>query len=49
MANLLAEIRAGRLTEGLIAAVGETGAVLAQHFPPRPRDPNELSDDLVLI
>jgi putative membrane protein len=49
MANLLAEIRAGRLTEGLIAAVGETGAVLAEHFPPRPRDPNELSDDLVLI
>jgi putative membrane protein len=49
MTNLLIEIKAGRLAEGLIAAVAETGAVLAEHFPPRPRDQNELSDDLVLI
>ncbi len=49
MAKLIAEIKDGRLAEGLIAAIGETGAVLAQHFPPRPRDPNELSDDLVVI
>ncbi len=49
MRDLLAEIKAGRLADGLIAAVGHTGAVLAEHFPPRPRDANELSDDLVLI
>lgn len=49
MAALLAEIRKGRLAEGLVAAVGRVGAVLVEHFPPRRRDENELSDDLVIL
>ena len=32
---LLAEIREGRLAEGLVAAVDGVGEVLARHFPPR--------------
>jgi putative membrane protein len=49
MAKLIAEIRAGRLADGLTAAIADCGAVLAAHFPPAPRDVNELSDDLVLL
>jgi putative membrane protein len=49
MAALLAEIRQGRLADGLVAAVERVGAVLAEHFPPRRRDANELSDDLVIL
>lgn len=49
IAKLIAEIRAGRLADGLTAAIGDCGAVLAEHFPPVPRDRNELPDDLVLL
>jgi putative membrane protein len=49
MDALLAEVRAGRLAGGLIAAVEATGAVLAQHFPPRPEDRDELSNDVVVL
>jgi putative membrane protein len=49
MAALLAEIRNGQLADGLVAAVDRIGAVLAEHFPPRKRDANELSDDLVIL
>ncbi len=49
MDALLGEVRAGRLAEGLIGAIGKTGDVLAAHFPPRPDDRNELPDDLVLL
>ena len=38
IAALVGEIRTGRLGEGLVAAVGQVGAVLAAHFPPRPDD-----------
>jgi putative membrane protein len=49
MAALLSEVRAGRLAEGLIAAVRQSGAVLAEHFPPRPDDRNELGNDVVIL
>ncbi|HVZ14110.1 MAG TPA: TPM domain-containing protein [Bauldia sp.] len=49
MERLTSAIRAGRLADGLVAAIGETGAVLTQHFPPRSGDRNELPDDLVLL
>jgi putative membrane protein len=49
MAALLADIRAGRLAEGLTGAIERAGAVLAEHFPPRPRDRNELPNDLILL
>jgi len=49
MDRLIAEIRAGRLAEGLIAAIESTGAVLARYFPPRSNDRNELPNDLVVL
>jgi putative membrane protein len=49
MQRLTSAIRAGHLAEGLEAAIGQVGTVLAQHFPPQPRDRNELPDDLVLL
>jgi len=40
------DLRAGRFTEGLVAAVARVGDVLARHFPRRPGDvdENELPD-----
>jgi putative membrane protein len=49
MAQLLAEIKAGRLAKGLIVAIEGAGILLARHFPPRPMDRNELPNDLVLL
>jgi putative membrane protein len=49
MQRLTSAIRAGHLAEGLEAAIGQVGTVLAQHFPSQPRDRNELPDDLVLL
>ncbi len=46
---LVAEIRAGRLADGLVAAVGAVGVVLAAHFPPRTDDRNELANDVILL
>lgn len=34
---------------GFEAAIGLCGDVLAQHFPPRPANPNEVADRLVVI
>lgn len=39
--------RAGRLADGLIAAIHSTGELLAQHFPRRADDRNELPDRVV--
>jgi putative membrane protein len=47
--RLTAEIGAGRLAAGLIGAVEACGAALAQNFPPRPADQNELPDRVVEI
>ena len=49
MAAMLAEIRAGRIADGLIAAVDKVGAVLAQHFPRSGDDTNELPDRLIEV
>jgi len=43
---VLAHFRAQRPREGLLHAVGEVGTVLARHFPRRPDDVNELSDQV---
>jgi putative membrane protein len=49
MAQLIAEIRAGRLGDGLVAAIGATGEELARHFPPHPRNRDELPNELVIL
>jgi len=41
-------IRHGSLRDGLIAGIERCGAVLAEHFPARPGDRNELPDRLVI-
>jgi uncharacterized membrane protein len=43
-----AELRAGRMRAGIVAAVLEIGRVLGEHFPDRPDDVNELSDSVSL-
>lgn len=49
MAAMLAELKTGRLADGLIAAVERVGAVLAQHFPRADDDRNELPDRLIEV
>jgi putative membrane protein len=41
--------RAGQLVDGMLNAIRKAGALLAQHFPPSERNPNELSDRMVEI
>ena len=47
MATLVGEIRAGRPGAGLVGAIGQVGAVLAEHFPRADEDTNELPDRLI--
>ena len=49
MAALLAEVKAGRVADGMIAAVDRVGAVLAEHFPAGSENTNELPDRLIEI
>jgi uncharacterized membrane protein len=41
-------LRSGPLSAAIVAAVGEVGRVLAEHFPRRPDDTDELSDEVSL-
>jgi len=47
MAAMIAEVREGRLADGMIAAVGKVGAILAAHVPRADDDVNELPDRLI--
>ncbi|WAC23928.1 TPM domain-containing protein [Blastomonas sp. SL216] len=47
MADMIAELRAGRAGEGMAAAVRDVGKVLAEHFPKSDDNPNELPDRLI--
>jgi putative membrane protein len=47
MAALVAEVRAGRPGEGMVAAIGIVGDVLAEHFPRSSTDTNEIPDKLI--
>ena len=51
IAALVAAIKAGRPGDGFVAAIGQCGAVLAQHFPAAPGavNPDALPDKLVEI
>jgi uncharacterized membrane protein len=42
--RLQRELRAGRMREGMLEAIGELGRVLAEHYPRRASDPPESSD-----
>ncbi len=45
---ILAGIARGSLAEGLVAGIDACGAVLAEHFPVGPNDPNEIPDRLIV-
>ena len=47
MAKLVAEVREGRIADGMTAAIGDVGAILGQHFPRADGDLNELPDRLI--
>ena len=47
MAALLQDVKAGRPGDGIVAAVGLIGAVLATHFPKSSEDSNEIPDKLI--
>lgn len=47
MAKLVAEVREGRLADGMIAAIGDVGTILGRHFPRAADDVNELPDRLI--
>lgn len=47
--GLTADIGAGRAGDGFVHAVERSGELLAQHFPPGSRDPNELPNHLIVI
>ena len=49
VAGLLDDARRDRLADGFVTAIAAVGALLAEHFPPRPDDVNELDDHLVEI
>jgi putative membrane protein len=49
VAALIADIKAGRAGDGFVAAIGQCGAVLAQHVPPGAMNRDELSNRLVEI
>lgn len=44
---LIDGIKGGKAADGFVAAIGIAGTVLAEHFPPRAHNPNELPDKLI--
>jgi putative membrane protein len=49
MADMLKDIRHGRIADGLVAGIADVGAVVAQHFPRAEDDQNELPDRLIEV
>jgi putative membrane protein len=47
MHALLAEVREGRVADGMVAAIERIGSVLAEHFPRADGDKNEIPDKLI--
>ena len=47
MEALLTEVRAGRVGDGIVAAIARVGEVLEKHFPRSSADTNEIPDKLI--
>ena len=49
VSDLVDAARQDRITDGFVTAIEQAGVLLAEHFPPRPDNQNELDDRLVEI
>lgn len=49
MEAMLAELKDGRIADGMIAAIGRVGTILAEHLPRSSNDVNELPDRLIEV
>lgn len=49
MADMLVEIKAGRIAEGLVVGVQDVAEILSEHFPRSEDDQNELPDRLIVV
>jgi putative membrane protein len=47
MADLVVQVKQGRIADGMVAAIEDIGAVLAEHFPRSAEDKNEIPDKLI--
>ena len=47
MAALVDAVRDGRAADGMVAAAGEIGTILAEHFPKSASNPNEIPDRVI--
>jgi putative membrane protein len=47
MAKLVAEVKQGHVADGMVAAIGDVGTILSDHFPRTADDINELPDRLI--
>jgi putative membrane protein len=47
MAKLIAEVKHGRIADGMVAAIGDVGLILSAHLPRADDDINELPDRLI--
>ncbi len=49
MADMLVEIKQGRIAQGMAAGVRDVGEILSEHFPRAEDDQNELPDRLIEV
>ena len=47
--TFVADVRQGKIVDGLVSAIGACSAAMAKHYPPDPDDVNKLSDGLIEI
>lgn len=47
--HIIAGVRSGRLVKHLTESIAECGKLLAEHFPIKPDDVNELKDDIAIL
>ena len=45
--QFIEEVKQGHIADGMVSAIGQVGAVLAEHFPRSSTDTNEIPDKLI--